>query len=83
MRRLRVISPTAGRLEKPDTSVSASRVRKSGASTPLPNVSKMERKAENPTLPEAAAVASLSEADATSGLKEEKYLPRCAEDLKG
>jgi hypothetical protein len=34
-------------------------------------------------LAEAAAVASLSEADATSGLKEEKYLPRCAEDLKG
>lgn len=33
-------------------------------------------------LAEAAAVASLSAADATSGIREEKLLPRCAEDLK-
>ncbi|MBE6555414.1 MAG: carbohydrate kinase family protein [Ruminococcaceae bacterium] len=32
-------------------------------------------------LAEAAAVASLSEADATSGLCEEKFLPTCKEDL--
>ena len=33
-------------------------------------------------LAEAAAVASLSAADATSGIREEKLLPKCAEDLK-
>ena len=38
--------------------------------------------AEILALAEAAAVASLSAPDATSGLCEEKLLPRCAEDCK-
>ena len=38
--------------------------------------------AEILALAEAAAVASLSAPDATSGLREEKLLPRCAEDCK-